>query len=1294
MPWPVSQDYNEAIQDPLGSFNDPDLRVGKAAANSFGIPQPRSGNFADVYEMRCPGGARWAVKCFTREVRGLSERYAAICHYLRQTQLPFTVDSSFLKEGIRVQGRWYPILKMEWVEGQTLNEFVRQHVDKPAMLDTLLQIWVRLAVRLREAGLAHGDLQHGNVLLVPTGASSMAVKLVDYDGMFIPALARYPSGEVGHPAYQHPQRAGDSTYNDAVDRFPLLLIATALSCLKIGGRTLWDKYDNSDNLLFRESDLLRPVKSPLFYELLKLSDPVPQALVRDMLDALRGRPEATRWLDEILPAYCGAPRLTPGTVAQGKHSPTTAGAPRAKAFIGQASNGPASRAAVRSGPRRPERRRLPLWVTTGVVAAGLAATFAFWVCLYPSPTPPAPGVTPPNPVAQNTTPTDTAPLLPPTFQAVPATTPEINPPSTARPPGTPKRPAEAEPPKEPRPAPSVPPATGKEPITLPEKPPATSSPPAEEPLKLRELFTLNSPESKKLRALSTSRDGKVAFLSGDEHTMHFWDLTSGAELNAFRPADKQMYQVAALSADGQKVLMSSTLEGVSYLYLADRRSGELIQNFLGNGGPVRRISFIPGGMRAISWGDDKTIRIWNVQTGAEIRAMRGPEEPLISLQVSAGGAQALTCSMDGTASLWDLIDGRCLERFEGMPAGNKITAATLSAEGTRVLFGYADGKVNYWDISKRRSAALLLGHAAAVHTTALSPNSQYAVTASGTGEKATAFLWLLQGEKPSRIPLPSPSIAPTAIVFDPGCRRFLAGSPEGTGRVWEISGGPPLIAAKPIDPVDPESPRKPADPIASKPPKNPDEATPDKLPMKPTQPADGGNPALPEEHAVATAVQQIREGFKEDYEKARSGPPRKLLAGSLLEQARQTNDDAVRRFALYREARDLAATADLPLSLEIAEEMTRAYHLRERETKVAVLGLAGKSLDNPKTAAAYLDATLALLKQAWAEDDYGTVAPVVPAARQAVALCRNPDLQRAASPFLAQFETVRKEYESIKGALQALKGAPEDPKANQDVGSFLCFIKQDWERGLPLLAKGGDPELVPAVKQELDKPDDPADVTSLGDRWASLAKKHVKYRAAMEKRSYRWYNQALIDLGSDRERIERKVQEFSQLHPELREAWEHLDLAGSKALMVGDAYLRLPPGRNLSTKKAMAGPIEITVVCRSLKKVPRLEVLHAADTLFVWDNTEGLVVYRRPANPARGLLDNLNFVSAGKLSPNTWYTLTCQLTETGMDVGMNGAVGGRDPSKYDLSRPRTIQIRGIDDSLEIRSFVVRRIKPE
>src|SRR5262245_13679301 len=127
MPWPHSQDYNEAVQNPSSCFRDPELRLGEVVCNAMGLPVPCSGNFADVYAVST-AQRKWAVKCFTRQIPGLRERYQQISLYLEQVKLPFIVDFTFLEPGILLHGDWYPILKMQWVEGFTLNQFVRDHV--------------------------------------------------------------------------------------------------------------------------------------------------------------------------------------------------------------------------------------------------------------------------------------------------------------------------------------------------------------------------------------------------------------------------------------------------------------------------------------------------------------------------------------------------------------------------------------------------------------------------------------------------------------------------------------------------------------------------------------------------------------------------------------------------------------------------------------------------------------------------------------------------------------------------------------------------------------------------------------------------------------------------------------------------------------------------------------------------------------------------------------------------------------------------------------------------------------
>ncbi|HEY8506681.1 MAG TPA: hypothetical protein VIL46_19010, partial [Gemmataceae bacterium] len=322
MSWPLSQDYNEALQDPGTAFADAELRRGEVVSNALGLPAPRSGNFADVYQVRCPGGAAWAVKCFTREVPGLRERYAHIDAHLRKANLPFSVGFRFLEQGVRVRGRWYPLLKMQWVEGLTLNEFLRDYRGQAPLLDALAQIWVRMARRLREARVAHGDLQHGNVLLVPGGKpSSLGVRLIDYDGMYVPALADRPSGEVGHPAYQHPARLREKAYGPDVDCFPHLVIYTALRALRAGAPSLWQRYDTGDNLLFRARDFAEPGASPLLKELWLSPDEELHHLAGHLVLGCQRELGRIAWLDALV--IDG--ETTPLTQRQQRHVAETLG---------------------------------------------------------------------------------------------------------------------------------------------------------------------------------------------------------------------------------------------------------------------------------------------------------------------------------------------------------------------------------------------------------------------------------------------------------------------------------------------------------------------------------------------------------------------------------------------------------------------------------------------------------------------------------------------------------------------------------------------------------------------------------------------------------------------------------------------------------------------------------------------------------------------------------------------------------------------------------------------------------
>jgi WD40 repeat protein len=267
--WPEPVEYAEAVQSPRTSFNDPELQSAMAEMAMLG-PLVCSGNFASVYHLIAADGQRsWAIKCFTKRVTGQQSRYQRISQHLESVNLECAVDFQYQPKGIRIRGEWFPILKMDWVDGLTLFDFVDRNIDDHRYIGRLYSIWLRLEPYLRSTQTVHGDLQHGNVLLVPgQSQGKLSLRVIDYDGLWTPDLAKSPSGEAGHSAYQHPERQRRGVYSNDIDRFPHLVIAAALRTLSRPNQAdLWRRFQNGDNLLFTKRDFENPGSSELLHQL-------------------------------------------------------------------------------------------------------------------------------------------------------------------------------------------------------------------------------------------------------------------------------------------------------------------------------------------------------------------------------------------------------------------------------------------------------------------------------------------------------------------------------------------------------------------------------------------------------------------------------------------------------------------------------------------------------------------------------------------------------------------------------------------------------------------------------------------------------------------------------------------------------------------------------------------------------------------------------------------------------------------------------------------------------------------
>jgi WD40 repeat protein len=252
--------YQAAVQHPATAFADPDLQVSEVTTNRLGLPRATTGNFAVTYQLR-QAGRNWAVRCFHREASAdRAARYTAISRTLTALHGGPFVTIAYLPTGVRVNQTWYPVTKMPWLDGRPFNRAVEASLADRARLNDLERCVAALADELRRVRVAHGDLQHGNILVDRSGG----LHLVDYDGMYVPALRGLPASEAGDPNYQHPGRGNQ--FDAELDRFAVLVIVVALRALT-ETPDLWHIYNTDDNLLFRYADFRSPGTSALFRDL-------------------------------------------------------------------------------------------------------------------------------------------------------------------------------------------------------------------------------------------------------------------------------------------------------------------------------------------------------------------------------------------------------------------------------------------------------------------------------------------------------------------------------------------------------------------------------------------------------------------------------------------------------------------------------------------------------------------------------------------------------------------------------------------------------------------------------------------------------------------------------------------------------------------------------------------------------------------------------------------------------------------------------------------------------------------
>ena len=258
--YPTVGQYRETIK---ASVKAPDeffdiLKHIHPVLDDNGEPIMSSGNFAVVFKMKDKYGKQYALRCFRRAQQGREKNYKLICEELAMVSSPYLSPIRYYNKELYVESDEYPVLLMDWVEGITLDKYIRKVIDDKKALSQLATNFKNLAIWLLNQPFAHGDLKPDNILVKNDGS----LVLVDYDGMFVPAMQGQVAREIGSPDFRNPSRTEDD-FNKDIDNFPIISILLSLELL-VENKDYLLQYGAEDRLLFSKEDYRNIDESMLY----------------------------------------------------------------------------------------------------------------------------------------------------------------------------------------------------------------------------------------------------------------------------------------------------------------------------------------------------------------------------------------------------------------------------------------------------------------------------------------------------------------------------------------------------------------------------------------------------------------------------------------------------------------------------------------------------------------------------------------------------------------------------------------------------------------------------------------------------------------------------------------------------------------------------------------------------------------------------------------------------------------------------------------------------------------------
>lgn len=291
---------------------------------------------------------------------------------------------------------------------------------------------------------------------------------------------------------------------------------------------------------------------------------------------------------------------------------------------------------------------------------------------------------------------------------------------------------------------------------------------------------------------------------------------------------------------------------------------------------------------------------------------------------------------------------------------------------------------------------------------------------------------------------------------------------------------------------------------------------------------------VPNADSQAQSIKDIRAILTVEFDGAKAPSQKRDLARKLLVKAGESNDDAVGGFVLRDEARQLAiAAGDAPLAFGAIDELQATYEVDaiklQADTAAALAKTARLQSQKKSLAEELLNVIDAILMQEHppAEADYAVAGQLATIAQEATRAVSDASLTKRVAACNQTVETRKRLFAEVQKSLRTLETLPEDPTANLVVGSYECFLRSEWSRGLPRLARSTDAALKALAVKELAGPLQAHEQLAIADGWWDVAETRIDgSKTIVQRHAVKWYARAVPQLtGLSKEKAAQRVEQ-------------------------------------------------------------------------------------------------------------------------------------------------------------------------